>query len=143
MVEDRKVSVLDELKKALEGKEARARRSHLDVWMTQNYDAFSALLDEHGPNWATLTETFETLGYGPLGPETVRQTWYRVRKRKASRVSKTTRLPNVDVLSSPAPTTRSPQTPSPSPTQTSTPPTSTDNGMADVLAEMNKRSGRT
>ena len=139
MVEDRKVSVLDELKKALEGKEARARRSHLDVWMTQNYDAFSALLDEHGPNWGILTATFETLGYGPLGPETVRQTWYRVRKRKASRARKTTRLPNVDVLSSPAPTPCSP--PTPAPTQTSTP--SADNGMADLLAEMNKRSGRT
>jgi hypothetical protein len=77
-------SVLDVLRDVMEGE--ASRRSRLDRWMTANYEGFSALLEGHRPNWAKLTEVFESLGFGedgkPLGGETVRLTWFRVRKRR-------------------------------------------------------------
>ena len=77
-------------------------------------------------NWRHLTTSFADMGFKngngtELQPETVRQTWYRVRKQKA-RMRKPPSA-SVEVLSLTA------QAGSPDP-------------LADIRAEMNKRSGR-
>lgn len=150
-------SVLEELSKALSGE--ASRRSRLDRWMTTNYDGFAELIEAYGTNWAKLTETFEALGFGedgkPLGKETVRQTWYRVRQRHARRsgrvvdkdlsadadpVQELSELPHRSAPAFPA----SQKMPAPAPAQgeTSLRQAALDGGLADVIAEMNKRSGR-
>ena len=81
-------------------KDALGRRSRLERWMWDNFDEFKALLDHEKPNWPQLTERFERHGLAepgkPFGRDTVRQTWYRVRQRRAALAmgEPTSRLPS-------------------------------------------------
>lgn len=114
------------------------RRPPLHQWMSSNYDELIALFDDTRLNWDRITASFREMGFrngggGDLMPETVRQTWYRVRKHKETRARRATKP-------SPAPVEvlRLPPTPSPTPA----PPLQTDDPMAGLMAEMNRRSGR-
>jgi hypothetical protein len=143
MIRRKDPAVLLKIQQAFE--EGGDRRPPLHQWMASNYDALVEMFAGARVNWAHLTASFAEIGFrngdgGDLRPETVRRTWYRVRKHKATRARKATRQSPapVGVLSTPAPVPRSLPTPSPTPA----PPTSVNDAMADVLAEMNKRSGR-
>lgn len=120
------------------------RRPPLYQWMVSHYDELVSMFDGTLLNWDRITASFREMGFtngsgGDLRPETVRQTWYKVRKRKEAR--KTTRqYAPIEVLSHLVPVPSSP--PTPSPTTPTNPPTSVNDAMADVLAEMNRRSGR-
>jgi hypothetical protein len=116
------------------------RRPPLYQWMASNYDELVTLFEGARLNWQRLTASFQELGFrngsgGDLRPETVRQTWYRVRKQKeAGGARKTGRPAPVEVLSSPTPVSSPP--PAPSPT------TSAADPLAALMDELNKRSGR-
>ena len=123
------------------------RRPPLYQWMSSNYDELVTLFDGARLNWSHLTVAFSEMGFqngsgGKLKPETVRQTWYRVRKHhEAKRTRKATRpsSASVEVISTPASIPR--HLPSPAPPLK--PPTApADDPMAALLAEMNRRSGR-
>jgi hypothetical protein len=121
-------------------------RPPLYQWMSSNYDELVTLFNDARVNWKHLTTSFTEMGFqngvgGDLRPETVRQTWYRVRTRKETvRARKAPRIAPVEVLSSPAPAPR-PSTPIPSPTSPA-PVTAATDAMAALMAEMNRRSGR-
>jgi len=122
------------------------RRPPLHQWMSSNHDEVVALFDGARLNWVHLTAVFTDMGFqngdgGKLMPETVRQTWYRVRKRhEAKRIRKAVKPSpaSIEALSTPAPIHRDLPTPSPNPV----PPVQTDDPMASLMAEMNRRSGR-
>jgi hypothetical protein len=122
------------------------RRPPLHQWMSSNYDELVALFDGARLNWVHLTASFAEIGFqngggGKLRPETVRQTWYRVRKHHETKRTRKATRPSpapVEVLSTPAPISNHRPTPSPTPT----PPVQTDDPMAAMMAEMNRRSGR-
>src|SRR4051812_38182234 len=68
---------------------AGAGRSVLYRWLRQRHDDFAALLEETRPNWAKLAEGFASLGMKTtdgkaLTGETVRHTWWRVRRDVAA-----------------------------------------------------------
>jgi hypothetical protein len=119
------------------------RRSPLFRWMLTHYDPFAELLQSarlsgSRPNWSRLANTFSQHGFlnadgAPLNKRVVRTTWYRVRKARGS-----LRRPAVLVLNPP------PIRP-PSQGLQQTPVEGQDNNvaLADLLAEMNRRSGRT
>jgi hypothetical protein len=123
------------------------RRPPLHQWMSSNHDELVALFDGARLNWVHLTSVFADMGFqngsgGKLKPETVRQTWYRVRKHHAAkRTRKATRpsLASVEVISTPASIPQ--QLPSPAP-PLKPPAAPADDPMAALLAEMNRRSGR-
>ena len=122
------------------------RRPPLYQWMSRHYEDLVEMFDGARLNWTHLTASFRDGGFvngagGELQPEIVRQTWYRVRKRKAAvRTRRASRQPaSIEVLSPPAPVIRPPQTHSATPTP-SIPPA---DAMAELMAEMNHRSGRT
>lgn len=101
-------------------------RPPLHQWMLSNFDEVAALFEGARLNWRHLAGTFAEMGFmngngTELKPETVRQTWYRVRKQRA-RMKQPYHAP-VEVL------TPSTITPAADP-------------LADIKAEMNKRSGR-
>lgn len=117
------------------------RRPPLYQWMLTHYEELLAMFDGARPNWQHLTKAFADEGFrngagGDLTPETVRQTWYHVRKRKQAR---RTQPASVMVLNSPAPVPRTTSIPSPT---TTTPPLPADDPLAAIRAEMNRRSGR-
>lgn len=72
------------LKKAID--HGDDRRSPLYRWMWTNHDKFAGMLEGVRPNWKKLSEVFAGLGFfdgdKTLRPDTVRQTWYRVRRAK-------------------------------------------------------------
>ncbi|GEO43032.1 hypothetical protein SAE02_71800 [Skermanella aerolata] len=112
------------------------RRSPLQQWMASNFDDLSTMLADARPNWNRLTQAFMAAGFrnldgSDLQPGSVRQTWYRVRRRKLARQSRTSiPAPTVEVLS---PITQPAA-------KTAQPPD--DDPMAALRAEMNRRSGR-
>src|SRR5689334_7197858 len=62
-----------------------SKRSALYLWLHANHDEFLALMEETRPNWKRLAEGFAEIGIvtpegKPLTAETVRVTWYRVRR---------------------------------------------------------------
>lgn len=113
------------------------RRPPLYQWMLSNHDDLVSLFDGARLNWGHLTDSFAELGFqngggGRLKPETVRQTWYRVRKRyEAKRTVGVTKRPldSVEVIGDRAPLIHTPTAPAEDP-------------MAALMAEMNRRSGR-
>jgi hypothetical protein len=61
------------------------RRSDLYVWMSRHRAAFAAVLAKDGSTWSAVTRVLSDLGIRPNGAgevkaETVRKTWYRVRR---------------------------------------------------------------
>jgi hypothetical protein len=122
------------------------RRSPLFRWMLKHYDPFAELLQSarltgSRPNWSRLANTFSQHGFlnadgAPLNKRVVRTTWYRVRKARGS-------LPSPAVLA-PSPPPVRPVTVQPSQFLQETSVRGQDNNeaLADMLAEMNKRSGR-
>lgn len=127
-------AVLAQIRQALETD--GDRRSPLQQWMASNFNDLSSMLADARPNWNRLTQTFMAAGFrnldgSDLQPGSVRQTWYRVRRHKLTGQSRTSiSAPTVEVLS---PINQ----PTPQPTQPAT-----DDPMAALLAEMNRRSGR-
>jgi hypothetical protein len=82
----RRDDAMAELRAALSG--APGTRSSLHQWMRANHDAVSALLGEVRPNWRRLADVFARMGLTdgagkPPRPQTVRQTWWRVRRAMA------------------------------------------------------------
>lgn len=119
------------------------RRSPLFRWMLTHYDPFAELLQSarlsgSRPNWSRLATTFSQHGFtnadgAPLNKRVVRTTWYRVRKARGS-----LRRPAETVPSSPVK-----PTPPCQPLQESPGKGPNNSGaLADMLAEMNRRSGR-
>jgi hypothetical protein len=87
MAHDDEANILSELRTAL--RRGAATRSPLFQWMLRNHDRFAELVAEARPNWSRLTAEFARLGFttaegGPLNPQSVRQTWFRVRRRCAA-----------------------------------------------------------
>ena len=67
----------------------RGGRSRLYRWMWRNRVSFAALLDENRPRWQALADGFAEMGMagpeGVLKAESVRNTWWRVRRDQANR----------------------------------------------------------
>ena len=138
-------AALLKLRQAFE--EGGDRRPPLHQWMSSNHDELVTLFDGARLNWVHLTSVFAEMGFqngsgGKLKPETVRQTWYRVRKHhEAKRIRKATRpsSASVEVISTPASIPQLLPSPAPPPKPPTAP---ADDPMAALLAEMNRRSGR-
>ncbi len=82
-------SVLNALWKAVASGPSRA--SPLYRWMWANHDAFAQMLEKVRPDWTKLSEAFAERGFTtvngtPLRPETVRQTWWRVRRQRRASI---------------------------------------------------------
>jgi hypothetical protein len=111
-----------ELRAALSG--APGTRSSLHQWMRANHDKVSALLAEVRPNWQRLAGAFARMGLTdgsgkPPRPQTVRQTWWRVRRAVATAKS----APGAEMRNLPVTSDAS-------------------DALARLTAEMNERSGR-
>jgi hypothetical protein len=118
-------------------------RSPLYRWLRARHDSFASLLEETRPEWRTLAEGFARLGMttpdgGPIAPETVRHTWWRVRRDIAAfrekRATGKPPKPVVTPVSKPAPTPPAPRTAEPA--------SGPSNALARLRAELNARSGR-
>lgn len=121
------------------------RRSPLFRWLMKHYDPFAELLQSarlagSRPNWTRLANTFSQHGFtnadgDPLNKRLVRMTWYRVRRARGSLRQHAVLAP------APPPVTQ----PSQALQKTQEPPGKVQNSneaLADMLAEMNRRSGR-
>ncbi|MGG5810557.1 hypothetical protein [Falsiroseomonas sp. CW058] len=133
-----------ELRRIAEVARGGAGRSPLYRWLRGRHDAFAELLDETRPSWGSLTDGFNDLGLaGPGGraltPETVRHTWWRVRRDvAAARARREAAAPPPPVV----PVTRpAPTPPSPAPPPASAP-GGAETALARLRAEMDQRSGR-
>jgi hypothetical protein len=118
--------------------------SPLYRWLRARHDAFAVLVEETRPNWKGLAEGFTELGLsGPSGraltAETVRHTWWRVRRDVAAARE---RRAKATIPPAAVPVTPMAAVP-PSPAAAPAPAAS---GAADVLArlraEIDERSGR-
>src|SRR5689334_13743385 len=159
MPRKRDEKALAALKEALE--EGDSRQSALYRWMRENHDDFAELLQGRRPNWEKLTEVFRSLGFSDananeLQARTVRQTWWRVRRRYAAdKVSKkpapkSAAIPVVQVaepVKPPAPSAPPvPVPPAPAATPASSDPTDPERAkaakeaFARMVEEMNHRS---
>lgn len=133
------------------------RRSPLFRWMMQNYDQFAGILQSarlagSRPNWLRLSETFARHGLcnldgDPLKKHTVRTTWWRVRKTRANLLKHGVLAPAppaseaLKPVARPAvtqPSSQAPHRPQESPVRVR----DSNEALADMLAEMNRRSGR-
>lgn len=124
------------------------RRPPLYQWMLTNHDELILLFDGARLNWEHITASFVGMGFqngagGDLKPETVRQTWYRVRKRKTdARGRRPNRLSSADVEVHPA-SRKLQLVNEPVPESGASPfPDTASTALDDLLGEMNKRSGR-
>ncbi|OYW68309.1 MAG: hypothetical protein B7Z40_03385 [Bosea sp. 12-68-7] len=118
-------------------------RSPLYRWLRARHETFASLLEETRPEWRTLAEGFARLGMtasdgGPIAPETVRHTWWRVRRDvvafREKRAAEKPPKPAVMPVSRPAPT--------PPPQSLTEPLSGPGAALARLRAEMNARSGR-
>ena len=135
----------DTLARIAEITRASSGRSKLTRWLRVRHDEFLALLDEHGANWAALAKAFAEEGMTtaegkPFTPETVRVTWYRV--RKAVEKSRAKRLvaavPVAVERPSPIP---SPKT-QPEPARAPSEGLDAKDALAELRRQMAERSGR-
>ena len=136
---DAEMQQLAELARAKPG----ITRSPLYRWLRARHDTFASLLEETRPEWRTLAEGFARLGMttpdgGPIAPETVRHTWWRVRRdvvasREKRAVGKPPK-PAVTPVSRPAPT--------PPPQSPAEPVSGPSAALARLRAELNARRGR-
>ena len=67
----------------------RGRRSKLFLWLRAHHDQLVEGFDENGPSWITIAAQLGSYGLvdgagKPPAPETVRATWYRVRREVAT-----------------------------------------------------------
>jgi hypothetical protein len=136
---DTEMHQLAELARAKAG----VTRSPLYRWLRERHDTFASLIEETRPEWRTLAEGFAQLGMAtpdgkPIAPETVRHTWWRVRRdvtaaRKKRAAGKSLK-PLVTPVARPAPTPPAPRTPEPA--------SDPSDALAKLRAELNARSGR-
>jgi hypothetical protein len=80
-------SIATDLRTAL--REGASMRSPLFQWMLRNHDTLVETFAESRPNWTRVTELLTSKGFSsadgkPLNPQSVRQMWFRVRKRHAA-----------------------------------------------------------
>jgi hypothetical protein len=80
-------SIATDLRTAL--REGASMRSPLFQWMLRNHDMLVETFAESRPNWTRVTELLTSKGFSstdgkPLNPQSVRQMWFRVRKRHAA-----------------------------------------------------------
>jgi hypothetical protein len=80
-------SIVTDLRTAL--REGASTRSPLFQWMLRNHDMLAETFAESRPNWTRVTELLMSRGFSstdgkPLNPQSVRQMWFRVRKRHAA-----------------------------------------------------------
>jgi hypothetical protein len=69
--------------------EGASTRSPLFIWMLRNHDMLVETFIEARPNWTRVTELLMSRGFSstdgkPLNPQSVRQMWFRVRRRHAA-----------------------------------------------------------
>ena len=69
--------------------EGASTRSPLFIWMLRNHDMLVETFIEARPNWTRVTEVLMSRGFSstdgkPLNPQSVRQMWFRVRRRHAA-----------------------------------------------------------
>jgi hypothetical protein len=123
------------------------RRTPLFRWMLKNHDLFSDMLAGKRPNWKRLASTFAQYGLAgpdgqPLQPASVRLTWFRVRRSRGKQGKPAVLAPAPPTVLAPVTTvartevTRAETPVSPAPAKDA------NAALADVLAEMNRRSGR-
>lgn len=115
-------------------------RSPLYRWLRARHDTFASLLEETRPAWRTLADGFARLGITtpdgtPIAPETVRHTWWRVRRDVAVAREK----PAAGKPQTPAVTPITRPVPRPRPEQPTSGPS---DALARLRAELNARSGR-
>src|SRR3954469_10754604 len=80
-------SIAADLRTAL--RDGASMRSPLFQWMLRNHDTLVETFAESRPNWTRVTELLTSKGFSstdgkPLNPQSVRQMWFRVRKRHAA-----------------------------------------------------------
>src|SRR3954447_4719218 len=80
-------SIAADLRTAL--RDGASMRSPLFQWMLRNHDTLVETFAESRPNWTRVTELLTSRGFSsadgkPLNPQSVRQMWFRVRKRHAA-----------------------------------------------------------
>jgi hypothetical protein len=80
-------SIAADLRTAL--RDGASMRSPLFQWMLRNHDMLVETFAESRPNWTRVTELLTSRGFSstdgkPLNPQSVRQMWFRVRKRHAA-----------------------------------------------------------
>jgi hypothetical protein len=137
--------VLSALQEAIE--HGDDRRSPLFHWMMTHYDQFagmiqSARLAGSRPNWSRLAETFARYSFSdadgqPLKKHTVRLTWWRVRKAR-EKVRKLVVAPEPPVKMVVTQPSQALQKPQETPVRVQ----DSNEALAEMLAEMNRRSGR-
>lgn len=134
-----------ELRRIAEVARGGSGRSPLYRWLRARHDAFAELVEETRPNWKGLAEGFTELGLEGadgrwLTAETVRRTWWRVRRDVAAARERRAKPPTPPAV---VPEPRSAATRATPQAVASAPSTS---GGADALArlraEINERSGR-
>src|SRR5690349_1858293 len=79
--------IVTDLRTAL--REGASTRSPLFQWMLRNHDMLAETFAESRPNWTRVTELLMGRGFSstddrPLNPQSVRQMWFRVRRRHAA-----------------------------------------------------------
>jgi hypothetical protein len=135
-----------EMRRIAEVARAGSGRSLLYRWLRARHDAFAELVEETRPNWKGLAEGFNGLGLaGPDGraltAETVRHTWWRVRRdvaaARARRAAPSTPSPAVP-LAGPE------MAPEPRPAPPAPPASSSEStdALARLRAQIDERSGR-
>lgn len=117
------------------------RRGTLREWMRRNHEAFARKLQEVRPEWDVLAKLFADGGFTdargniPTSGETVRKTWFRVRKEMLER----------GVKKDPAPRRQAPVRPVAVPVEPEAPPVQAPvaepgDPMAEILAQWDERS---
>ena len=148
-------SAKDDLQRLVASGALTSARSPIYLWMWRNYAGLTAKLDGARVHWPTFAASLADLGVvdgngAPPKAETVRRSWWRVRKAKEAardRAAPRRQLSQAEPLSVPvetAPSVRLLTPPEPEkPVQaTSTPAESANADLARIRAEMNRRSGR-
>jgi len=135
-----------ELQRIAEAARAGSRLSPLYRWLRTRHDAFAELVDETRPNWKALADSFTELGLaGPSGraltAETVRHTWWRVRRDVAAAKERRAKppAPPAAVPAPPPAATRAPPPPASAP---ASPASHGEDALARLRAEIDERSGR-
>lgn len=137
-----------ELRRIAEVARGGSGRSPLYRWLRARHDAFAELVEETRPNWKGLAKGFTELGLEGAGgrsltAETVRRTWWRVRRDVAAARARRAKPPHppAAVPASPPVATRAPPPPAPAAAPASPVPDGTD-ALARLRAEIDERSGR-
>jgi hypothetical protein len=118
-------------------------RSPLFQWMLRNHDTLAETFAESRPNWTRVTELLVSKGFSntdgkPLNPQSVRQMWFRVRKRHAAmRADRKPRQPGAAEEDALPVRVHSAKGQEPEPHGTGA-----TEALARLRAEMDKRSGR-